>query len=90
MVRLFGDWKKPKPSPQTAIKPAIANVVCEGMRPSETSPRARTPSPAPLRIGAEYLSANRPAKDAAIPAANGQGVIRSPVSTWLRCSTPWK
>src|SRR4029079_4846688 len=88
IVRLLGDWNRPKPSPHTAIRHAIA--ILWGDVPSrdrKNSPAAKIARPNPPSSPAGMRSARRPAVAAAVPTAIGKGVISSPVANTLRPST---
>ncbi len=58
MVRLLGDWKKPKPAPHSAVRQTMPALdTSAGMAASRNSPRAITARPAELRIALGILSA---------------------------------
>ncbi|MNN17750.1 hypothetical protein D3C81_1309440 [compost metagenome] len=87
IARLFGDWKNPKPMPQSAVRQAMSRL--EASLPSRASP-IRPPDrqirPAPARMDAGYRSERRPDTSAIAATISGQGVISSPVSWRLRAS----
>src|SRR5690349_812109 len=81
IVRLLGDWKRPKPRPQTAIRHAMSKSLGDApRRDRKNSPAAKMASPIPPRSPALNRSASLPAKGAATPTAIGHGVISSPVA----------
>ena len=91
MARLFGDWKKPKPRPQSAMRQAMARYPASaGSRPAAPARRRAAPCRRRRARRPGSRSESRPAIGAASPSATGQGVIRRPVSTWSRPSALWK
>ena len=90
-VRLLGAWKKPKPRPQRAILQPMPKLEASvGRIDIKPSPAASPARPTPARMAAGNRSASRPAIGAATPTASGQGVIKRPVSTWVRWKAAWK
>ena len=84
IIRLLGDWKKPKPRPQSTIRqPTSSGPAVIGITASETRPRLNRPSPTAQSTAVDIRSASQPASGAISPTATGQGVMRRPVSTWL-------
>ena len=71
IVRLLGDWNKPKPIPHSAIRQAMSSVSGElPRRDSANKPAAKITSPTPPISPARARSARRPANGATTPSAN--------------------
>ena len=84
MARRLGDWKKPKPAPQIAMRHEMSHTDgVVGINASSTMPSANSARPTPPKMPAGYLSDRRPAIGAMMATTTGHGVIRKPVCTWL-------
>ena len=86
MVRLFGDWKIPKPAPHSAMRHAICmGSGCAPSVASNSRPAVIVTSPTPPSQPDDILSDSTPAIGAAMMMTAGHGVISKPVST---CDKP--
>src|SRR6185312_10797174 len=89
--RLLGDWKKPKPTPQTMPCSKISSDVAPGRTVAyRPSPRARIARPIVDRMPAGYLSLKRPAIGATIITAIGHDDSSRPDSKGDFPSAAWK
>ena len=81
---LLGDWKRPKPAPQSTSRQTMSPFDgCSGSQASSTSPTAMAVSPSPPSRPAWMRSTRMPATGATTMMMAGQAVISSPVATSL-------
>ena len=61
-ARKFGDWNRPKPMPQTAIRTAMSNTLgCAGSQARDAMPALNTAKPMPLSSPGGWRSDSLPA-----------------------------
>ena len=85
MARMLGDWKKPKPAPHTPMRQTMSATLGDaGSIASSAIPMPSNTSPNPPSTPAEWRSDNLPAIGAMIATTIDHGVMKNPVSTWVR------
>ena len=79
---LLGDWKSPKPAPQSTSRHTMSpGTGCSGRNASRNSPAAMAVSPVPPSSPAWMRSMSIPATGATTMITAGHAVISSPVAT---------